>query len=161
MVYSRDAGNRSWENRQVNMLLQELERFEGLCIMATNRKLALDEALERRMAVKIDFERPGADLRRQIWRKLVPPSMPIGPDVNFDRLAEADLSGGEIRNVVVNAARIALTRDRRGPLTMADFERAVVKELNGRFNRERLRPIGFRCAAGAASASSATMRTSR
>jgi SpoVK/Ycf46/Vps4 family AAA+-type ATPase len=149
MVYSRDAGNRTWENRQVNVLLQELERFDGLCIMATNRKLALDEALERRMTVKIEFEKPGADLRRQIWRKHLPSRMPIGADVNIDRLAEADLTGGEIKNAVLNAARITLVRDPQGPVTMADFEEAIGMELGGRWNRERLRPIGFRCGTGA------------
>lgn len=147
MLYSREVGNRSWENRQVNVLLQELERFEGLCIMATNRKLALDEALERRMALKIDFERPGPDLRRQIWRKLLPSRMPISPDVNIDRLAEAELTGGEIKNAVLGAARITLVRNPQGPVTMPDFEQAIGMELGGRWNREGGRPIGFRCAA--------------
>jgi ATP-dependent 26S proteasome regulatory subunit len=116
--------------------------------MATNRKLALDEALERRIAVKIEFERPDPHLRRQIWRKLLPPKMPVAADVNVDRLAEVDLTGGEIKNAVLNAARITLERDSRGPVTMADFEQAVGMVVGGRWNRERTRPIGFTCSAG-------------
>ena len=77
MLYGRDAGNRTWENRQVNILLQELERFDGLGIMATNRKVALDRALERRIAIKVEFEAPQVDLRRRIWEKHVPPKMPL------------------------------------------------------------------------------------
>ena len=111
ILYSRDAANRTWENRRVNVLLQELERFDGLCVMATNRTLALDSALERRIAIKVEFERPPADLRRRIWEKHLPPQMPLGPDMDFDRLGRADLTGGEIKNAVVNAARIVLARD--------------------------------------------------
>ena len=48
MFYDRDTDARSWEVRDVNVLLQELERFEGVCILATNRTVALNPALERR-----------------------------------------------------------------------------------------------------------------
>ncbi len=144
MLYDRDAAYRSWEVRQVNVLLEQLERFGGVCIMATNRKLALDRALERRIAVKLEFDRPGPEMRRQIWRKHLPPAMPLAPDVNLDRLARVDLTGGEIKNAVLNAARITLARDPRGPVAMADFEQAIEMELHGRWNRDEDRPIGFR-----------------
>ncbi len=49
MFYDRDMAQRSWEAREVNVLLSELERFEGVCILATNRKVSLDKALARRI----------------------------------------------------------------------------------------------------------------
>jgi AAA+ superfamily predicted ATPase len=145
MLYRRDLSNRSWENREVNVLLQELERFEGVCIMASNRKMAFDEALERRIMVKVEFERPSAELRRQIWRKRLPSRMLLSPDVNIDQLAEADLTGGEIKNAAINGALFALARNPLGPVTMTDFEQAIDMELRGRWKSAGSRPIGFRC----------------
>ena len=65
MFYDRDLAARTWEVRDVNVLLQQLERFEGTCILATNRKVSLDKALERRIALKVDFELPDRAQRRR------------------------------------------------------------------------------------------------
>jgi SpoVK/Ycf46/Vps4 family AAA+-type ATPase len=125
MFYDRNQTRSSWEVRDVNVLLQELERFDGVCVLATNRKASLDPALERRLTLKVEFERPGRDLRRRIWQKLLPAKMPLGPDVDLDRLAAWDLSGGEIKNVILNAARLALARDPKGLVRMQEFEQAA------------------------------------
>ncbi|MGH7822221.1 MAG: ATP-binding protein [Candidatus Binatia bacterium] len=125
MFFDRDMATVTWEVRDVNVLLQEVERFPGLCILSTNRKVALDKDLERRIAVKIEFQRPDRNPRRMIWEKLLPKKMPLAGDVDLDRLAAADLSGAEIKNVVLNAARRALTRSDRGPVKMEDFEEAL------------------------------------
>ena len=143
MFYDRDSATRNWEVRDVNVLLQELERFEGVCILATNRKITLDKALERRITVKVEFERPNQETRRQIWEKLIPKAMPLAKDVNFDELSRSDLSGGEIKNVVLNAARIALERHAKGPICRDDFRRAVEMETQGRWNDGNREPIGF------------------
>lgn len=131
MFYDRDSAVRNWEVRDVNVLLQELERFKGLCILSTNRKVALDKALERRIAIKVEFERPEKELRRQIWGKLIPENMPLAEDISIDRLSEADLSGGEIKNIVLNAARLSLSRGSKGPVTLLDFEKAIQMEIDG------------------------------
>ncbi|NLX15248.1 MAG: ATP-binding protein [Phycisphaerales bacterium] len=143
MFYNRDDGGRSWEIREVNVLLRELEKFEGVCILATNRKAALDAALERRITLKVNFERPTADMRRHIWAKLVPATMPVADDVNYDVLSEHDLSGGEIKNVVLNAARSALLRSPTGPVTLADFQEAIHAEQEGRLQGENRPRMGF------------------
>ena len=144
MFYDRDSSHRNWEVRDVNVLLQELERFGGTCVLATNRKITLDKALERRIAVKVQFERPDRKMRRAIWQKLLPKKMPIAGDVSLDRLAEADLSGGEIKNVVLNAARLALDRNGKGPVTMDDFLTAIDMEARGKWSGEsRSALIGF------------------
>lgn len=131
MFYDRDSASRNWEVRDVNVLLQELERFKGMCILSTNRKMTLDKALERRIAIKVEFERPEEELRRQIWGKLMPENMPLAEDVSIDQLSEVDLSGGEIKNIVLNAARISLGRGTKGPVTMLDFEKAIGMEREG------------------------------
>jgi len=143
MFYSRDAGQWSWEIRDVNLLLQELERFEGVCILATNRAAALDPALERRIAIKVLFERPDQTQRRRIWEKLLPQRMPLAPDVDLNTLSQLDLSGGEIKNVILNAARLALQRNREGPVSMADFRKAIDLEQSGQWSGTVGRRIGF------------------
>ena len=130
-------GTAKWEVREVNVLLQELERHEGVCILATNRKIALDDALERRITLKVEFDRPDRGMRRQIWEKHPPSQMPLAADVNADRMSEWDLAGGEIKNVVLNAARLALGRCCQGPVEMKDFTTAVSLELDGTLEQPR------------------------
>ncbi|MDO8433076.1 MAG: ATP-binding protein [Candidatus Binatus sp.] len=142
MFFNRDSAYRNWEVREVNVLLQELERFDGVCILSTNRKVTLDPALERRIAVKVEFERPDLNIRREIWRRMIPDKLPM-LDVDVEKLAACDLTGGEIKNVVLNAARIALSREGKGPVTMADFERAIAMETTNRWSRQGGAPIGF------------------
>jgi SpoVK/Ycf46/Vps4 family AAA+-type ATPase len=131
LFYDRDSAFHNWEVRVVNILLQEMEKFKGVCILSTNRNLILDKALERRIAIKVQFERPNKKQRQQIWGKLVPKNMPLAEDVSVERLSEEDLSGGEIKNVVLNAARLSLCRGSDGPITMLDFEKALRMEREG------------------------------
>lgn len=144
MFFSRDSARWNWEAREVNVLLQELERFEGVCVLATNRTVALDPALERRIAIKVAFERPDRAQRRSIWEKLLPKKMPLGREINLDELSHEDLVGGEIKNVILNASRFALQRDERGPVTMADFRKAVELERSGQWSRANRTRIGFK-----------------
>ena len=143
MFYDRDSAQRNWEVRNVNVLLQELERFPGICILATNRKVSLDKALQRRITVKVEFDRPGRDDRRRIWEKLLPRKLPLARDVDLGRLCETDLTGGEIKNVVLNAARLALQRSETGPVTMEDFHEALEMERGGGWNDGARKRIGF------------------
>jgi ATP-dependent 26S proteasome regulatory subunit len=143
MFGDRDASHYKWEARDVNVLLQELERFEGVCILATNRKIVLDRALERRISLKVEFERPDRRQRQRIWRKMFPKKMPLAPDVDLERLSEHDLVGGEIKNVVLNAARLAVQRGDRESVTMQDFQKALLIEKKGRWNKRNGKRIGF------------------
>lgn len=143
MFYNRDKTNRTFEVQFANVLLSELEHFEGVCILATNRKIALDPALGRRVSLKIDFERPNYEERCRIWRTLMPEKLPLADDVDLEELARPDLSGGEIKNVIFNAARTAVMRDTQGPLTRSDFESATRFEIEGRLESSNARRIGF------------------
>lgn len=95
-------------NAVVNVLLQELERFDGVVIFATNLASNFDPAFERRLRTHVLFERPGAEERAQIWRVQLHARTPLADDVDFGALAERyDATGGEIRNAVLKAALAA------------------------------------------------------
>ncbi|MFC2171755.1 ATP-binding protein [Acidobacteriota bacterium] len=143
MFFDRDDARHTWEVRDVNVLLAELERFEGVCILATNRRISLDKALERRITLKVEFEPPDRKARHAIWKKLLPPEMPLSKYLNIQRLSEPRLTGGEIKNVVLNAARLALGRNARGPVMMHDFARAIEMERPGVWCTEEKKGIGF------------------
>ena len=143
MFYDRDTASRTWEVRDVNVLLQEIERFEGVCILATNRKTTLDKAFERRITAKVEFPRPDRKLREAIWRKLIPKQLPLARDVDLARLSSADLSGGEIKNVILNASRIACGRAEDACVTTDDFQRALDMETRERGTQGSTRTIGF------------------
>ncbi|HEU4694525.1 MAG TPA: ATP-binding protein [Vicinamibacterales bacterium] len=95
-------------NTVINVLLQELERFNGVVIFATNLAASFDPAFERRIRTHVLFEMPGVDEREQIWRVQLHSRTPLAPDVNFRALAERfEASGGDIRNAVLKAAMSA------------------------------------------------------
>ncbi|GMV92626.1 MAG: hypothetical protein AMXMBFR82_24040 [Candidatus Hydrogenedentota bacterium] len=145
MFYDRNLASRTWEVRDVNVLLQEIERFDGVCILATNRKITLDKALERRITLKVEFEPPNRESREAIFKKLIPAKMPLARDVTFDKLSDLELSGGEIKNVILNAARIALHRGgTRTRIAMRDFDQALELSRKGALRKSERRSIGFR-----------------
>ncbi len=144
MFFDRDSASHAWEVRDTNVLLQELERFPGTCILATNRVTTLDKALERRISLKVRFDRPGQVARREIFRRMLPATLPLTADVNLDRLAAHDLSGGEIKNVILNAARNALVRSgAEARVCMDDFTSAITTLKQGAWTRNTERIIGF------------------
>jgi AAA+ superfamily predicted ATPase len=143
MFHDRDAGLRTFEVRDVNVLLQQIERFDGVCILATNRVITLDKALERRISTKIVFERPNRLMRSELWKRLLPERLPRAADVDLEGLADFDFSGGEIKNVILNAARRALTRGAEGPVTMADLLSSAEAERKGKWTADGGERIGF------------------
>lgn len=104
-----DQGYQREQNTTVNVLLRELESFNGVVIFATNLAANFDPAFERRIRTHVLFERPGAEERDQIWRVQVhPDKTPLAGDVDFAVLAEEfDATGGDIKNAVLKAAAAA------------------------------------------------------
>jgi len=96
-------------NTVVSVLLQELERYNGVVIFATNLAANFDPAFERRIRTHVLFEMPGETEREQIWRVLLHPvRTPVAEDVDFRALARRyEVSGGDIRNAVLKAALAA------------------------------------------------------
>jgi SpoVK/Ycf46/Vps4 family AAA+-type ATPase len=93
-------------NITVNVLLRELEEFNGVVIFATNLAANFDPAFERRIRTHVRFEMPGLEERERIWHVQVHPSKtPLARDVDFRVLAERyPASGGDIKNAVIKAA---------------------------------------------------------
>ena len=103
----QDAHDR-YANIEVSYLLQRIERFDGVAILATNLKQNLDEAFLRRIDLVIDFPAPHAAERLGLWRRLAATAAPIAADVDFALLAERfELTGGAIRNCALAAAHAA------------------------------------------------------
>ena len=94
-----------YANLEVNYLLQRIEAYEGVCVLTTNFKQSLDDALLRRVRFKIELPAPDAKQRERLWRSMIPAEAPVTPNLDFTALArEFDLAGGHIKNSVVRAA---------------------------------------------------------
>jgi SpoVK/Ycf46/Vps4 family AAA+-type ATPase len=115
---------------QINTLLTEIEKHDGIIIFTTNRLGVLDPALERRIAAKIEFPFPISAERELIWKRMIPKIAPIAKDVDFHALAGHPMAGGNIKNAVLNAARMAAYKKQK-EITMQDFTDAIEKEAMG------------------------------
>jgi SpoVK/Ycf46/Vps4 family AAA+-type ATPase len=106
---SVESGSQRESNSVVNVLLQELERYTGVVIFATNLAANFDPAFERRIRTHVLFELPGETERVRIWKvQLHPHRTPLAPDVDFNALAhDYQVSGGDIQNAVLKAALAA------------------------------------------------------
>jgi SpoVK/Ycf46/Vps4 family AAA+-type ATPase len=103
----KDAHDR-YANMEVNYLLQRIEQFKGLVVLATNFQKNLDDAFLRRLQYVIEFPYPDEDARQQIWKRHFPGNAPRDTDLDLAFLAsQFKLAGGSIRNVVVEAAFLA------------------------------------------------------
>jgi len=107
IALNRNTLDKSWEMSQVNTLLKELERFEGVCIFATNFSQKYDPAFERRLTMHIDFEMPDKSQALIILNKLIP-NKSRESNFSVDSLEIEGLSGGDLKNVALNAAGIAV-----------------------------------------------------
>ncbi len=101
----KDSHDR-YANIEINYLLQRLEAYRGLAILATNIKSALDAAFMRRLRFIVNFSFPGVMERKAMWEKVFPPETPI-EELDFHKLAKYNLTGGNIHNIAVNAAFLA------------------------------------------------------
>lgn len=122
----KDAHDR-YANVETAYLLQRMEEYSGMVILATNLKMNLDEAFLRRMHFVIDFPMPEEDDRRRIWERTISPEAPLDDDVDFAFLArQFRIAGGNIRNIVLAAAFLAASDGTS--IGMRHFIRATRRE---------------------------------
>ncbi len=120
----KDSHDR-YANIEVGYLLQRMEAYRGLAILTTNLKSALDPAFLRRIRFVVQFTRPDAAARREIWSRIFPGRTPTH-DLDLNALARLDLTGGAIRNIVLRAAFLAA--DAGTPVGMAQLAEAIRRE---------------------------------
>jgi hypothetical protein len=101
----KDSHDR-YANIEVGYLLQRMESFQGLAILTTNLKSSLDKSFQRRLRFTIDFPFPDATQREAIWARVFPAQTPT-KDLQPSRLARLNMTGGNIRNIALNAAFLA------------------------------------------------------
>src|SRR5260370_33729532 len=100
------ASHDRYANIEINYLLQRMEDYRGLAILATNRKSLLDQAFLRRLHFLIDFPLPPAADRLRIWRGAFPAQAQLEP-LDYELLGRLEVSGGSITNIALNAAFLA------------------------------------------------------
>jgi SpoVK/Ycf46/Vps4 family AAA+-type ATPase len=122
----RDSHDR-YANVEIGYLLQKMEEYEGIAILATNLRQNLDEAFLRRLQSVVEFPFPDQDYRRRIWEVTFPPEAPLATDVDFAVLArEVKLAGGNIKNIALTAAFYSAAEGRE--IRMGDLIRAARRE---------------------------------
>ncbi len=116
---------------QINCLLTEIERFDGVCVLTTNQLHRLDKALARRIVAKVKLSLPDKPARVEIWKSLIPTKMPIDENIDFDLLSTHEISGGDIKNAILLAARKAIAKHVQ-PVTMDHFNDALSLVVKGK-----------------------------
>ncbi|MFZ1475984.1 MAG: ATP-binding protein [Anaerolineae bacterium] len=104
----KDSHDR-YANIEINYLLQRMEAYRGLAVLATNMKSALDPAFMRRLRFIVSFPFPALPERRLMWQKVFPPQAPVA-GLDLDQLARLNLTGGLIHNIALNAAFMAASQ---------------------------------------------------
>jgi hypothetical protein len=139
----KDSHDR-YANIEINYLLQRMESFEGLAILATNMKSALDTAFMRRLRFVVNFPFPGRSERKSIWEKAFPqPQYGLPPSLDYEWLARFNLTGGNIHTIALNAAFLA---EQRGtaitmPLVL-EVTRTEFRKLEKPMNEADFRWVG-------------------
>ncbi|MBI1424592.1 MAG: AAA family ATPase [Gammaproteobacteria bacterium] len=114
-----DAHDR-YANIETSYLLQKMEEYNGIAILATNLRSNMDDAFLRRIRFIVDFPFPDAASRKQIWSKLRPPAAPVHASVDYDYLAQQlKVSGANIKNILLNAAYSAASEG--GEITLSNI----------------------------------------
>lgn len=134
----KDSHDR-YANIEINYLLQRMEAYRGLAILATNMKSALDQAFLRRLRFVVNFPFPGAAERKAIWQRVFPKQTPV-VGLDYDRLARITVPGGNIHNIALNAAFLAAQA--KTPVvmqTVLDAARTELRKLDRPINEADFR----------------------
>lgn len=129
---SDDGGsNQASANNKTALLLQEMEAYDGVCVLATNYKHNIDPAFFRRMKYIVEFQFPNPDTREMLWRTTVPKTTPLAEDVDFRFIAERfEFAGGNIKNCILNAAFLAAEDpEAEGEVHMKHYLQAIKYEF--------------------------------
>lgn len=118
--------NDKYSNMEAAFMLQKIEEYDGVTILATNYLQNFDEAFKRRMKFLIDFPLPDLEARRRIWKLAVPERMPL-EEVDWEYLSRFGLSGSNIKNAVLYGAFLAAASHKA--VGMAELLRGIRQEF--------------------------------
>ena len=122
----RDSHDR-YANIEISYLLQKMEEYEGVVILATNLRKNMDDAFVRRMHFTVEFPFPTENDRCRIWARIWPDDTPRSPDLDLGFMASRfEVAGGNIRNIALAAAFLAA--DDGGAVNMVHLTRATQRE---------------------------------
>lgn len=129
------SGSDKMHNQMQNIFLEQIERFDGILIATTNLLENLDKAFSRRFNYKIEFMKPNKEQRLTLWQKLLPDTLPLDDEFDFEDLSSYELTGGQIELVIKNTAYKMATKE--DPLfKVEDFKEQITKEQKGQFDSE-------------------------
>lgn len=128
---SDDGGsNQASNNNKTALLLQEVEAYDGVSVLATNYKHNIDPAFFRRMKYIVEFQFPDPDTREMLWRTTIPKGTPLADDVDIRFLAQRfEFVGGNIKNCILNAAFLAAADGAGEQVHMRHYLQAVKYEF--------------------------------
>ena len=129
---SDDGGsNQASNNNKTALLLQEVEAYDGVSVLATNYKHNIDPAFFRRMKYIVEFQFPDPDTREMLWKTTIPKDTPLADDVDIRFLAEKfEFVGGNIKNCILNAAFLAAADpEAEGKVHMRHYLNAIKYEF--------------------------------
>jgi hypothetical protein len=119
----KDSHDR-YANIEVSYLLQRMEAYQGLAILTTNLKASLDIAFQRRLRFIVNFPFPDATQRQAIWSRVFPGNTPT-QGLDYKCLSQLNVTGGNIRNIALNAAFLAAEEGNGAPVAMAHLVQAA------------------------------------
>jgi SpoVK/Ycf46/Vps4 family AAA+-type ATPase len=125
------SSNDRYSNQEVSYLLQRIEDFNGVIILATNLKENIDEAFTRRFQSVINFPIPDENQRYLLWKKILGTSMPMSDDIDLHQIAaDYRFAGGSIINVVrFGALRAVQRKNGSAELNSSDLQEGLRREL--------------------------------
>ena len=124
-------GSDRYANLEVGYLLQRLEQFPGLVVLASNLKDEIDEAFSRRFQIILHFPRPQEHERLRLWKMAFPPSAPLDSSVDVSTLVHLDMTGAGIFNACQTAALLAANEG-----SEVIGHRHIIEGISRQFHRE-------------------------
>jgi len=137
--------NERFANIESSLLLQCVEEYSGVTILATNNYNAMDPAFMRRFKYYVLFHEPDRAIRYEIWKNIFPKEAPVKSDVDYGTLADVfEFTGAVIKNVALSAAYLAAGEKR--DITILDILKSVRREMaknNLILSKEKLGDLGY------------------
>jgi AAA+ superfamily predicted ATPase len=127
-------------NQMQNIFLEQIEKFDGVLIATTNLLESIDPAFSRRFNFKIEFKKPNFEERVKLWKNMLPEKAQYEDNFSIEKLAQYDLTGGQINLVIKNTAYRVAIKD-NPVFTQKEFIEEIKKEKSSTFEEDK--QLGF------------------